>query len=962
MEEQQRLIHQVRLAVGLAYGTATSASIPKTREAGLDRQQRREADEWLQEFQRSQMAWQVADALLMAINEPPENQYFAAQTLHAKLQYDFHELPVEAISSLRDSLLNHLKRVSAGNPSKALVIRLCLALSALAVQMNWRDCIAQLCTVFPPGELTTSGTVLLELLVVLPEEATSSRLLVDEATRHSFMEQLFAAVPQVLEYLCHVQKQVLESSNSSARVHVSVLECFETWIQNCQIPVAMLSQCPLMDWTLRQALVDQSLFEASVNVLVSTLQTYCLSQPEDYHPDKMALAQLLVPALMGQQVAYQQALHNGDDETCQGLCRLFTEMAEAYLQLLLAEVQIGQVELLGLVLQGTAHQDHEIAAITFNFWYRFIHALHCLKPEELKQSKIEEYRLGFVRFAEICLHLLKLPEDFAQLSEDLAEDVHKFRDDVGGNLEDCCLILGPAAVLAIPATTLQNQMAAANSTQGDWQVVEACLFAVQSVAKHVPETESTIIPPVLQILPQLSQLHSLVRRTANVTVREYATFLCHHAELLQPLFAFLLSSFADPTCASSAANAIKQVCKRCSPLLGISVLSLAGELEQARKEGRITASAELEVLEGLCHVTAGIQPPETAAEAVKALAQPIGQQFSVFIAQGGGDVKEITAEIDRLTVVVRFCQPKIPQEMEHPVLEVMQAAWPLLDALLNYIQTCNHAVERMCRLYKHALRTCKRRFAPLLRPLMNQLLERFRAHPHSAYIYAASICVTEFSRKQEYIPELFIMIESISAEIVARLRTLEEFTEHPDLVEEYFYLMARVLSYCPGPLLRSELISSVVQFGIVGLQLKHREAQSGILSFFEELISTGIESPHNKNAQEYLASLQPLLQNFGLQLVEGVVQILSGVFPAYSWEDSGGTIGGVLYKLFHLSEPAFKAWLTPSVESIPSNVATASEKTEFLSQIITQPDRDCFCDVIYSFAKLCRQRLRKWHR
>lgn len=53
---------------------------------------RRQADTWLQQFQWTQEAWQVADALLHLPDSPLDVQYFCAQTLKKKAQRDFEDL------------------------------------------------------------------------------------------------------------------------------------------------------------------------------------------------------------------------------------------------------------------------------------------------------------------------------------------------------------------------------------------------------------------------------------------------------------------------------------------------------------------------------------------------------------------------------------------------------------------------------------------------------------------------------------------------------------------------------------------------------------------------------------------------------------------------------------------------------------------------------------------------------
>ena len=72
----------------------------------------KEATVWLEQFQGTTEAWQVADQLLAlqidAANTAPH--IFAAQTMRTKIQYDWNELPVEAHQSLRQSLLTHVLR------------------------------------------------------------------------------------------------------------------------------------------------------------------------------------------------------------------------------------------------------------------------------------------------------------------------------------------------------------------------------------------------------------------------------------------------------------------------------------------------------------------------------------------------------------------------------------------------------------------------------------------------------------------------------------------------------------------------------------------------------------------------------------------------------------------------------------------------------------------------------------
>lgn len=59
--------------------------------------------------------------------------YFAAQTMRAKIQSYFHELPPESHASLKDSLLTHISQIN-GNTNQAIVKQVCKLILSHKVQ------------------------------------------------------------------------------------------------------------------------------------------------------------------------------------------------------------------------------------------------------------------------------------------------------------------------------------------------------------------------------------------------------------------------------------------------------------------------------------------------------------------------------------------------------------------------------------------------------------------------------------------------------------------------------------------------------------------------------------------------------------------------------------------------------------------------------------------------------------
>ena len=128
-------------------------------------------------------AWELADHLLLLKKDLPTSM-FAAQTMRAKIQFSFDELPESthvvsnnkivmvlylAVTSqaLRDSLFNHLTTLATADIT--ITRQLALALTDLALQMmSWVGVVNDIIERFKNDVATIP--VLLEILKVLPEE------------------------------------------------------------------------------------------------------------------------------------------------------------------------------------------------------------------------------------------------------------------------------------------------------------------------------------------------------------------------------------------------------------------------------------------------------------------------------------------------------------------------------------------------------------------------------------------------------------------------------------------------------------------------------------------------------------------------------------------------------------------------------------------------------------------------
>ena len=347
------------------------------------------ANRYLTSFQRQPVAWMVCDRLLAPDAAPVDpgnpaaqaarvqSQFFAAQTLHAKCRTDVVQLPPESLPSLRDSLMNHLTSASGscaagGGGNRALVTRLAMASAALAVQMGWNTVIEDVLggiLGISDDQAQDAPTRLdlvpaaLELFKLLPEETCSDRLiLADEARRTQFGRQLEDSSGRMMAFLLRTARTNAERGPAAEDMSIaeSVLHTLHSWVRYVRFHPRMLEGSPLVEWTfhvLADSRYEGDCFEAAVDVVVEILRAF----PSDYSENEQLVHGVIPLAMaLGRPDAlapFRSALASADEDLLRGYCRIFTEMGESYMSLIMCHRELNQAALVDLVLECSAIPD-----------------------------------------------------------------------------------------------------------------------------------------------------------------------------------------------------------------------------------------------------------------------------------------------------------------------------------------------------------------------------------------------------------------------------------------------------------------------------------------------------------------------------------------------------------------------------------------------------------------------------
>jgi len=938
----------------------------------------REANQWLEHFQSTTEAWTTADQLLSLPADQVGNgsaHVFAAQTMRAKIQYDWAELPPESHAGLRDSLLAHVVRFGGG--PQPVLTQLCLAVATLALHMEaWPSAVPDLVGRFtaPAADAVAKLPCLLELLTVLPEEAENFKVGVFPRRRDEFRAGLRSFGPQVLTLL----GQVHDQCQASRPLMQATLRCMASWLKGCLVPADALMASPLLVFAFG-ALSDEQLFDESVDMLVELVH---------YTHQVEAHAQLvagIVPHVLQLVPTYDAAVQSGDEDAARALCRLFTETGEQYLQLLITQQPDWAVGLAGAVLRGAAHPEPEIAEITFNFWYMLSEEISGSGRALTDTQRVEARG----RFAECFVQLLKalrglsrMPDDSDGWHADQRDDFRRFRYAVGDVLTDACKVLSSVNCIqeAYEALTAQLPAFSANP-QAQWRNIEACVFcARQMITSNEPAFfTAEVVYKLMQLLPTLPPVGEL-SNTAIRTVGTYANWLSRHPEMLSPMLTFVTHGLSVDKSAAASSQAMKHLCDACA-----EHLAEEGTMAQLLQMYHGTLALTLhtadrcDLIAALSFVVSQMPLPQVLA-AMQAIAQPLVVRLQAALegtsATGGGGA-EVSALLEQICALLGKVAPGAApsadeiardpnlQDARHPAVQLLEQLWGVLDSVFARHGADSKVMEKLCRCYKHTSRNTSQGpfrgdFKYLVPRLLPQVTGWFETQPHSCFLYVHNVCIKVYSDS----PELQrVFAEAFHRMSLASFRLLSvtptAVGDNPDVVDDYFELCSSVLACQPGMLLETELILTAFQCGCVGLHTQHREAHRAVVGFFENLIHIRHAGVRGPVIAATFSALEALLLTHGPQLFTALLLAIAGVVP----QSRVRFLSPVLKGLVTIDVNTTRVWAEAAVQALPPDGhmdGAVLLQAVFSPEALVRDDRGVsdktFDHAVEAFSSACRRR------
>ncbi|XP_069157957.1 transportin-3 isoform X1 [Procambarus clarkii] len=900
-----------------------------------------QASKWLGQLQRSVQAWKVADQLLHAKRDV-NSCFFAAQTLRTKIQLYFGELPVEAHASLRASMLEHLSHITE-HTYQGIATQLCVALADLALHMaSWEDPIGDLITQLGPRSSTPNLVPLLEVLIALPEELHSRQLRLGLNRRKQLDEYFRRKVPSIVELL-HVAVSTEGATKEST--HLKALRCMASWFNiHTEEWVMLTNTCLVSDIlnVVRNPQVSPRLHEIATDCVCSAM---IMLEAERIQP----LAEVLFAGVLQLGEPYHMAVAMEDINAITNYARIFSELGETLVEVMVEQPDqgLGSLQVLHLLLTCIGHHDWEVAEITFNFWYKLSEVLYRKNCDNVN----EQFKPYVERLIEALYRHCQIEPDHESILVQ-QDDFYEFRERVQELIKDVVFICGSKLCFQQMAHILQSPDVTKN-----WNLMEAALFIMQSVAKNlVPDLErqnhhtvdtnreeSEVVPPILEgLLGQPDDIHLQVAFTSVQLLAELNEWIACHPSLLPLVLQFLTKRLHNKHLATVAAKALDAVCQSCRDHIEQhfdGLMHIIASLDSFS----ISNEAVVGLLKGVSSIL-GRFPKERIKEDMKKLCLVQVSHLQKLIEENIPIEKNSKTDpvvwLDRLAAIFRNVNPIVQNGERHPCQEVVMEVWPTLSLTFQRYSSDLRVMEHCCRCLRFAVRCVHQHSAPLLSPLVEQIVGLYAAHGHSCFLYLGSILVDEYASEVGCVTGLLAMLEAFTQPTFLLLTQPNGFRDHPDTVDDWFRLCARFLQRAPVAFLQCSALNTILECGLQACMLDHKEANAAVLKFFQDLVEAGRKHDDRPDFETRHTLVVNIFNTHGENLVSNLVTAAVFILPQYMHHDVAETF----FQIMQFDRPKFCLWLEAKLKVLPTKnsggveAITQTELVEF-HKAVTQAER-----------------------
>lgn len=904
---------QLKAALGTMYSNAS-------------REEKIEANQFLESFQKSKEAWDLIHQILNDSQSDFQTKLFATQTLRSKITYDLTQLPESNYIQLKNSILDFIIKYS---PPEYKLIRtqLNVALSQLALQfLSWDNAVEEVISKL--SDNITLIPSLIEFLKILPEELSDVKK--TSLSDEEFNQRTQALITNNVEPVLLILKDLTDKSamnSQDIKLTSLILDCLNSWIKEC--PIESILQIDSFTNLIFQSLTKDETFEKAIECLVTILRE--TRDIENYELIDALYKQLLqLNSFMQQHPDKLQ-----DPEVIDGLTRLYVEGGESW-HVLIGKNPTHFKPLVEILLNCCKYdQDLDVVKYTFYFWYLLKQLIVLPKFQESKQEFSDIYsELVSVIIKHLTYPISSQDDNLFDGDKEQEDKFKEFRYEMGDVLKDCCAVVGATKALSIPFQQIQTIL---NSNQSShWQYLEAPLFSMRAMAKEVPLKEKSILPSIMTFLVQLPE-HPKIRYSATLVLGRYTGWTSKNPEFLELQLNYIIKGFevvnsspndtkGNKDIVVSSSHALMYICQDCSDLL-VNYLEQLYLLYGQIKD-QLDIESNYELVDGLAHVIKKVPVDNIykttemfitpTLEVLNRVAnEPVNEENSVIIAD----------QIEIITIFISVLKCHDFENPQYPVANLfIEKIWPVATQLLSKFSQSLKVSERICKLIKSAIQSFSTHLNSILGELATTLHLGFSQTHYGCYLWVSGVLIREYG--DEYTSE--DVKESVYDFGLTQCNSLFEFVfnndllQYPDVIEDFFHMMNDLLMFYPYKLIpNAALLEQTMKASIITLTTVNEfDPLVACVHFLIDLISWGLPHPPISFFDQDPVQIRNALHSFLLSNNQGgevMSVVLNGLIFKFT-SDLQQDANDVLLKLLIVlpDNSTSVSWLQNVVTNLPN--------------------------------------------
>ncbi|KAI0460978.1 hypothetical protein LJB42_001307 [Komagataella kurtzmanii] len=893
------------------------------------------ADKFLLEFQKTSEAWTIVFQVLNNDNDPPMTtiKMFCAQTLRSKINYDLFQLPKENWQGLKDSLLQLI--VKYDSKAKAIETQLCVSLANLALQyVEWSNAMDEIISVLSSGSMAS----LLEFLKVLPEELSDVNK--TPLTDEEFSLRTTQLITDNVERVLLILKKFSDVKDSNGgRENSMVLDCLNSWIK--EVSVDQLLKVRSLSDMIYQSIHNDETFDTAVECLCTILR-------ETTDVEDLTIVQTLYQQLLSLKDVIQESWD--DPEKMEGLTRIFVEAGEAW-HVLIPKLCEDFKPLVEILLQLTAYEDDlDTVKYTFFFWHQLRQIIIIDKYAEARILFTPIYtQLIHVMIKHLSYPIVEPNTTDSSLLFSTKQQEDKFKDfryEMGDVLKDCCAVIGASNALSIPLNQIQSNV---NSNQ-PWQSIEAPIFSLRAMAEQVRSTENKLMPQVMQLLIKLPE-NPKIRYAVTLVLGRYTEWTSKHPEYLEGQLSYITDGFQSNNnqITIAASHALMFFCQDCSSLLIGYLEQLFNFYNNVYSAGTLDIKSLYEVADGIAHILQEEGDPEKLMQLTAMFWKPTIEKLSSLyeISDTAPDLQlKIADEIEVLTIFVQVLRPSNLDSPSNPIAKlVIEQGWPIVTKLLNKFGKSTPITERALKFLNKSMSSLSTYLEPIIPQMAELLVLGFQTYREGAYLWVSGIFIREYG--DEHVSAQIkenvwkFSLQQAASFIQFLEQNQSEITNYPDLLEDYFRMMADILMFFPVHLIQSELLQPVYNSAIMALStFSQFEPLIATLHFLIDLYSWGFETPpvsllETDVPPEIRRIILSFIESTGGPLTKVLLNGLVYRFPVDCNHDASDLWTKIirLVSINGQNGDLVLQWLNEALSSLPEGTVNEKERSKLLTTV-----------------------------